>query len=128
MDWFSRRVLSWRLSNTLDAEFSFVALEDALARFEPHNIFNTDQGCKFTSLDFAHTLRDVGVANSMDGKGRWMDNVFIERLWRTVEYECVYLREPDDGRNAHAVLAIVSGATTGSGRIRILTIVRWNGR
>jgi len=104
MDWFSRRVLSWRLSNSLDADFCIAALEDALARFWPPDIFNTDQGCQFTSEGFTQTLKDAGVAISMDGKGRWMDNVFIERLWRTVKYECVYLNELENGRQARVVL------------------------
>jgi putative transposase len=91
MDWASRRVLAWRLSNTLDASFCVEALEEALRRFGPPQIFNTDQGSQFTSFAFTQALKDAGVKISMDGKGRWMDNIFIERLWRTLKYECIYL-------------------------------------
>jgi len=92
MDWHSRRVLSWRVSNTLDTDFCIEALEEALQRFGPPDIFNTDQGSQFTSEAFTGVLKDHGIAISMDGKGRWMDNVFVERLWRSVKYEDVYLR------------------------------------
>lgn len=92
MDWASRRVLSWRLSNTLDAAFCIEALEEALDRYGPPEIFNTDQGSQFTSEGFTGLLASAGVAISMDGRGRWMDNVFIERLWRSVKYEEVYLK------------------------------------
>jgi len=92
MDWASRRVLSWRLSNTLDASFCIEALEEALARYGAPEIFNTDQGSQFTSQGFTGLLASSGVAISMDGRGRWMDNVFIERLWRSVKYEEVYLK------------------------------------
>ena len=92
MDWHSRRVLSWRVSNTLDTEFCIEALEEALRRFGAPEIFNTDQGAQFTCEAFTGALKDHGVAISMDGKGRWMDNVFVERLWRSVKYEDVYLR------------------------------------
>ena len=91
MDWHSRAVLSWRLSNTLDSEFCVEALEDALERYSCPEIFNTDQGCQFTSHLWTDLLKARGVRISMDGKGRWMDNVFIERLWRSLKYECVYL-------------------------------------
>jgi putative transposase len=91
MDWHSRRVLVWRLSNTLDTNFCVEALEAALACFGQPQIFNTDQGCQFTSDDFTGKLNEHGIRISMDGKGRWMDNVFIERLWRSLKYECVYL-------------------------------------
>jgi len=104
MDWFSRRVLSWRLSNTMDADFCVAALEEALARFGRPEIFNTDQGAQFTSLEFTGALKAAGIEISMDGKGRWMDNVFIERLWRTVKYECVYLHEFEAGSQARCVL------------------------
>ena len=83
MDWNSRKVLSWRLSNTLEADFCVAALKEALARFGTPDVFNTDQGCQFTSLDFTEVLKDAGVRISMDSKGRWMDNVMIERLWRS---------------------------------------------
>jgi putative transposase len=91
IDWYSRRVLSWRLSNTLDSSFCVEALEDALARFGQPEIFNTDQGSQFTADAFTKPLRDRGIAISMDGKGRCIDNVFVERLWRSLKYEEVYL-------------------------------------
>ena len=92
MDWHSRRVLSWRVSNTLDTDFCVAALEEALQRFGAPEIFNTDQGSQFTSKAFTSVLEVHGIAISMDGKGRWVDNVFVERLWRSVKYEDVYLR------------------------------------
>ena len=92
MDWASRRVLSWRLSNTLDAAFCIEALEEALDRYNAPEIFNTDQGAQFTCEGFTSVLADHGVAISMDGRGRWLDNVFIERLWRSVKHEEVYLK------------------------------------
>jgi len=91
IDWHSRRVLSWRLSNTLDADFCVEALEEALQRYGTPEIFNTDQGAQFTSEAFTGVLSDRNVAISMDGKGRWLDNVFVERLWRSVKYEDIYL-------------------------------------
>ncbi len=91
MDWVSRRVLAWRLSNTMDAAFCVDALEVALARFGTPGIFNTDQGSQFTGAAFTGMLEEHGVAISMDGRGRWMDNVFVERLWRSLKYEEVYL-------------------------------------
>jgi putative transposase len=91
MDWASRRVLAWRTSNTLTADFCVEALQEALTRFGRPEIFNTDQGSQFTSDDFTAVLKDAGVRISMDGKGRWLDNVFVERLWRSVKYEEVYL-------------------------------------
>jgi putative transposase len=97
MDWASRRVLSWRLSNSMDASFCVEALEESLRRFGPPKIFNTDQGSQFTSFDFTQVLKDAGVKISMDGKGRWMDNIFIERLWRTLKYECIYLHAFETG-------------------------------
>ena len=93
MDWATRRVLSWRLSNTLDARFCVEALSEALERYGPPEIFNTDQGSQFTSLEFTSVLKDAGIAISMDGRGRCMDNIFIERLWRSLKYEAVYLHE-----------------------------------
>ena len=92
VDWFSRRVLSWRISITLEAAFCVEALEEALARHGKPNIFNTNQGSQFTGYDFTGVLHKAGIAISMDGKGAWRDNVFIERLWRSVKYEEVYLR------------------------------------
>ena len=95
MDWYSRRVLSWRLSNTLDSSFCVDALHEALDRFGQPAIFNTDQGWQFTAEAFTKPLRDRGIAISMDGKGRCIDNVFIERLWRSLKYEEVYLHAYD---------------------------------
>jgi putative transposase len=101
MDWYSRRVLSWRLSNTLDSTFCVDALEEALERFGQPEIFNTDQGAQFTADVFTTVLRERGIAISMDGKGRCLDNVFVERLWRSVKYEEVYLpRVRERGRGA----------------------------
>ena len=100
MDWASRKVLSWRLSNTLDARFCVDALHEALERYGPPEIFNSDQGSQFTSVDFTDVLTEAGICISMDGKGRWMDNVFIERLWRSLKYECVYLSEFATGSQA----------------------------
>ena len=92
MDWYSRRVLSWRLSNTLDTSFCVEALNEAIENHGAPRIFNTDQGSQFTSEEFTGVLKQHGIQNSMDGKGRWVDNVFVERLWRSVKYEEVYLR------------------------------------
>jgi len=100
MDWHSRKVLSWRLSNTMESSFCVEALEEALARYGNPGIFNTDQGSQFTSFEFTGVLKDAGVSISMDGKGRWMDNVFIERLWRSLKYECVYLNAFETGTEA----------------------------
>jgi putative transposase len=106
MDWHSRYVLSWRLSNTLDVEFCLEALEEALRRGGCPEVFNTDQGVQFTSPSFTERLKAAGAQVSMDGKGRWLDNVFVERLWRTVKYEYVYLWRPE------AVPALQSGLKT----------------
>ena len=92
VDWFSRRVLSWRLSITLETDFCIEALEEALTRFGAPEIFNTDQGSQFTSMAFTTILLREKIAISMDGRGAWRDNVFVERLWRSVKYEEVYLR------------------------------------
>jgi putative transposase len=92
MDWHSRRVLSWRLSNTMDASFCVEALREALCRFGQPEIFNSDQGSQFTAGDFSAVLLAAGVKISMDGKGRCIDNVFVERLWRSLKYEDVYLK------------------------------------
>ena len=91
MDWYSRYVLSWRLSNTLDTDFCVDALEEALSKARPQ-IFNTDQGSQFSSDAFTGMLMEHGTQISMDGKGRYMDNIFVERLWRSVKYEEVYLK------------------------------------
>lgn len=106
MDWYTRRVLSWRLSNTMDVHFCLEALEEAQARYGNPEIMNTDQGSQFTSLAFTQKLKDSGIRISMDGKGCWRDNVFVERLWRSVKYEEVYLRAYDS----------VSAARTGLDR------------
>lgn len=100
MDWASRLVLAWRLSNTMDVAFCLEALREALARYGKPAIFNTDQGSQFTSLDFTGVLADAKIDISMDGRGRWMDNVFIERLWRSLKYEDIYLKGYGDGREA----------------------------
>lgn len=97
MDWASRKVLSWRLSNTMDIDFCVAALEEAMDRFGKPVIFNTDQGSQFTSDVFTDTLKNAGIRISMDGKGRWMDNVMIERLWRSMKYECIYLHAFETG-------------------------------
>jgi len=102
IDWASRAVLSWRLSNTMDASFCLAALEEALARYGKPEIFNTDQGSQFTGAAFTGALIEAGVRISMDGRGRWMDNVFIERVWRSLKYEDVYLKGYADGREAKA--------------------------
>jgi putative transposase len=99
MDWFSRHVLAWRLSNTLEGSFCIEALEEALGAATPE-IFNSDQGCQFTAAAFTSRLEARGVAVSMDGRGRAIDNVFVERLWRSVKYEEVYLRDYADGWEA----------------------------
>lgn len=100
MDWHSRKVLSWRLSNTMDTDFCASALEEAVAKYGKPDIFNTDQGCQFTSFAFTNILRDKGIRISMDGRGRWLDNVFIERLWRSLKYENVYLNGYETGSEA----------------------------
>jgi len=97
MDWASRKVLSWRLSNTMDSDFCVDALEDALARYGKPEIFNTDQGSQFTSDAFTDALKGAEIRISMDGKGRWMDNVMIERLWRSLKYESIYLHAYEGG-------------------------------
>jgi putative transposase len=104
MDWFSRYVLAWELSNTIDASFCVDTLVRALRHGRP-GIFNTDQGCQFTSAEFTKTLSDADVRISMDGRGRCFDNIFIERLWRTVKYEEVYLRDYRDVSEAYRSLA-----------------------
>lgn len=100
MDWASRKVLSWRLSNTMDAEFCVSALKEALAKYGKPDVFNTDQGSQFTSSAFTETLKEAEVKISMDGRGRWVDNVMIERLWRTLKYDCVYLNAFETGSEA----------------------------
>jgi len=104
MDWATRKVLAWHLSNTMDAGLCVAALEEALARFGGPEIFNTDQGSQFTSFAFTSVLREAEVRISMDGRGRWMDNVFIECLWRSLKYECVYLHAFETGSEPRAGL------------------------
>ena len=104
MDWASRRVLSWRLSNSLDASFCVEALAEAIDRYGKPDIFNTDQGSQFTSGDFTGLLEDAKVKISMDGRGRFLDNIFIERLWRSLKYEAVYLHELVDGIEARRLI------------------------
>jgi putative transposase len=102
LDWFSRRVLSWRVSITMEAAFCVEALADALARYGKPDIFNTDQGSQFTGTAFTDVLIKNAIAISMDGKGAWRDNVFVERLWRSIKYEEVYLRAYDSVSEARA--------------------------
>ena len=102
LDWFSRRVLAWRLSITIEATFCVEALTEALARYGKPDVLNTDQGSQFTGADFTSALVGHGIAISMDGKGAWRDNVFVERLWRSVKYEEVYLRAYDSVSEARA--------------------------
>jgi len=109
MDWYSRRVLSWRLSNTLDSSFCVEALQEALSRFGQPEIFNTDQGSQFTAEAFTSVLLERGIKISMDGKGRCIDNVFIERLWRSLKYEDVYLNDYDNPVDARAGIGCYLG-------------------
>jgi putative transposase len=113
LDWFSRRVLSWRLSITMEAAFCVETLEDALARHGKPDIFNTDQGSQFTGSAFTGVLANKGIAISMDGKGAWRDNVFVERLWRSVKYEEVYLRAYDSVSEARASIGRYLGFYNG---------------
>jgi putative transposase len=100
LDWATRRVLSWRLSNSLTTDFCIEAVEEAIQRHGRPEIFNTDQGCQFTSNEFVGLLQGHGIQVSMDGKGRWVDNVFVERLWKSVKYEEVYLHAYDSASQA----------------------------
>jgi len=102
IDWASRAVLAWRLSNTMDTRFCIDALDEALARYGAPRIFNTDQGSQFTSEAFTRRLIAAGVAISMDGRGRFLDNIFIERLWRSIKYEEIHLKAYANGREARA--------------------------
>jgi len=95
VDWASRRVLAWRLSNTLTTDFCMEAVKEAIRKYGTPEVFNTDQGCQFTSVEFTSLLKDNGIRISMDGKGCWRDNVFVERLWRSIKYEEVYLHAYD---------------------------------
>lgn len=104
MDWHTRMVLSWRISNTLDADFCIEALNEAIYRFGPPDIMNSDRGSRFTSFAWTDRLRRSGVRISMDGKGRSRDNIFIERPWRTLKYECLYLHAWETGSQARAAV------------------------
>ena len=104
VDWYSRRVLAWRLSNTLTTDFCIEALQEAIARYGAPEIFNTDQGSQFTSAEFTGVLKANGICISMDGKGCWRDNVFVERLWRTIKYDEVYLKAYESVSHAKASL------------------------
>lgn len=104
VDWYSRRILAWRLSNTLTTDFCIEALEEAITRYGTPEIFNTDQGSQFTSAEFTGVLKAHDIRISMDGKGCWRDNVFVERLWRTIKYEEVYLKAYDSVSQAKASL------------------------
>ena len=119
VDWFSRRVLAWRVSISLDTSFCIEAVEEALALHGKPTIFNTDQGSQFTSMAFTDVLKKAEIAISMDGRGAWRDNVFVERLWRTIKYEEVYLRAYDSVSEARAsigrYLAFYNGGRPHSG-------------
>jgi putative transposase len=106
MDWFSRRVLAWRVSITMEVDFCLGAVEEALARHGKPDIFNTDQGSQFSSAAFTGLLLDNGIAISMDGRGAWRDNVFVERLWRSVKYEEVYLRAYETVAEARRLIGV----------------------
>ena len=114
VDWFSRRILAWRLSITLTADFCVEALEEALGRHGRPDIFNTDQGSQFTSTDFTKVLKDARVAISMDGRSAWRDNVFVERLWRSVKYEEVYLRAYESLSEARSSIGRYFGFCNGT--------------
>ncbi len=100
MDWHSRKVLSWRLSNSMEADFCVEALKEAIAKYSKPEIMNSDQGSQFTGFEWTQALRDADVAISMDGKGCWVDNRMIERLWRSLKYECIYLNAFEMGSQA----------------------------
>jgi putative transposase len=124
IDWNSRRVLAWRLSNTLTTDFCVDALQEAITRYGKPEIFNTDQGSQFTSLEFTQVLKDHQIAISMDGKGCWRDNVFVERLWKSVKYEEVYLKAYDSVSAAKASRGSTSTSTTPTGPTSRLTARR----
>ena len=112
VDWFSRRVLAWRVSITMDASFCMAALEEALSRNEKPEIFNTDQGSQFTSEAFTRRLKENGIAVSMDGRGRWRDNVFVERIWKSIKYEEVYLHAYNSVSEARTRIEKISSSIT----------------
>jgi putative transposase len=105
LDWATRKVLTWRLSNSLESSFCIDALEEAIAKYGCPEIFNTDQGAQFTDADFVTSLKSRGIEVSMDGKGAWRDNVFVERFWRTIKYEHVYLHAFENGSQAREAIA-----------------------
>ena len=102
MDWYSRKVLSWRLSNSMEADFCVEALSEAIGKYGKPEIMNSDQGSQFTGFEWTQALKDADVKISMDGKGRWIDNRMIERLWRSLKYECIYLNAFETGSLARA--------------------------
>ena len=102
MDWFTRKVLAWRIANTLEAELCLEALNEAIQRFGPPEIMNTDQGSRVVSFDWTDRLKRAKTKISMDGKARYLDNIFVERLWQSLKYECVYLRAWETGSQAKA--------------------------
>src|SRR3954467_1650717 len=120
VDWFSRKVLSWRVSINLAVDFCLEAVEAALAQYGKPEIFNPGQGSQFTSVAFTTLLRDNAIAISRDGKGAWRDNVFVERIWRSVKYEEVDLRADDSVAEAKASIGLTWRFTTASARIRAL--------
>ena len=126
LDWASRRVLAWRLSNTLTTDFCLEAVQEALARYGTPEIFNTDQGCQFTSQEFTGLLKDHGIQISMDGKGCWRDNVFVERLWKSIKYEEVYLHAYETVSAAHQGLERYLTFYNQTGRTGRLTARRQN--
>jgi putative transposase len=115
VDWFRRRVLAWKLSITMDASFCIEALDEALSKNEKPEIFNTDQGSQFTSEAFVGRLKENGIGISMDGKGRWRDNVFAERIWKSIKYEEVYLHATPRSARPETPSAITSTSTTPPG-------------
>jgi len=121
LDWATRRVLAWRVSISMNTDFCIAAVEEALAKYGAPEIFNTDQGSQFTSAEFTNLLKQNSVAISMDGKGAWRDNVFVERLWKTIKYEEVYLHAYDSVSDAKAGLRATSTSTIGADRIARLT-------
>ena len=121
VDWYSRKVLAWRLSNTMDVEFCMQAVQEAITRWGTPAIFNTDQGSQFTSDSFTTQLKRHGIRISMDGKGAWRDNVFVERLWRSIKYEEIYLKAYDSVRAARLGLSNTWSSTIQSGLIRRIT-------
>ena len=124
LDWASRRVLAWRLSNTLTTDFCLDAVREAITQYGRPEIFNTDQGCQFTSLEFTGLLKDHGIQISMDGRGCWRDNVFVERLWRSLKYEEVYLHAYETVGTRSRGSRATSISTINSGRIARLTDTR----